>query len=101
MTDLEEVVWNAYVHDGRPPCGTHEETLTQHYLPLAARLATAMGRRLGDKYDNFAVLAAAYVGLVKAIRTFDPDSGEAFEGHASPTIRHAILDASRRGSFNT
>jgi RNA polymerase sigma-B factor len=65
-----------------PDPGTEAE-LVAHYLPLARRLALRFDGR-GEPLDD--LIQVAGLGLVAALRRFDPDYGTAFRGFASVTI---------------
>lgn len=59
-----------------------EDEIVRAYLPMARRLA---GRFNGHGADSDDLVQVANVGLVKAIRGFDPDRG-AFESYVKATI---------------
>jgi RNA polymerase sigma-B factor len=65
-----------------PDPGTEAE-LVAHYLPLARRLALRFDGR-GEPLDD--LIQVAGLGLVAALRRFDPDYGTTFRGFASVTI---------------
>ena len=67
------------------PCLTDEqERMVREYLPLAASLAMRYrGRSIA--YDD--LYQVACLGLVNAVRGFDPSRGVDFRGYAVPTIR--------------
>lgn len=59
------------------------DALIRRYLPLARSLATSF-RSTSEPYDD--LLQVATVGLLKAIRRFDPGRGIMFSSYATPTI---------------
>ena len=76
---------------------THtENALVQQYLPL---VRTSMGRlamTLPDHVDQDDLHSAGLVGLLQALRNYDPASGCSFESYARVRIRGAMLDELRR-----
>ena len=60
------------------------DTLVRRYLPLARSLAAPF-RATGEPFDD--LVQVATVGLLKAIRRFDPARGVMFSSYATPTIR--------------
>ena len=73
---LEEAYWRT--HDG----GLESELLA-HYLPMARRLAVRFSRR-GEPLDD--LFQVASLGLLAALRRFDPAKGVPFASFASVTI---------------
>ncbi|ARQ69463.1 SigB/SigF/SigG family RNA polymerase sigma factor [Streptomyces marincola] len=59
------------------------DEVVRAWLPMAERLARTYGDR-GESQEDLAQVAA--LGLVKAVRGFDPARGCAFESYAVPTI---------------
>lgn len=68
------------------------DALVTSCVPLARKIAGAMGRRIPLPQEDLE--SAAMLGLVQAARSYDPAQGS-FEGHASRRIRGAILDEAR------
>jgi RNA polymerase sigma-B factor len=66
-----------------PDDPTDVEVLMRRYLPLARRIASRY-RGTGEPFDD--LLQVAAVGLLKAIRRFDPGRGIMFSSYATPTI---------------
>jgi RNA polymerase sigma-B factor len=69
------------------PDGPERESLKQElaaaWLPMAHRLATRYRNR-GENLDDLRQVAA--MGLMKAVARYDPQSGNAFESYAVPTV---------------
>ncbi len=67
--------------------GARKEALRQQvveaWIPMAERLARQFRDR-GESLDDLEQVAA--LGLVKAVRRYDPDRGAAFESYAVPTV---------------
>jgi RNA polymerase sigma-B factor len=66
-----------------PDDPTDIEVVMRRYLPLARRMA-AHFRGTGEPFDD--LLQVAAVGLLKAIRRYDPERGIMFSSYATPTI---------------
>lgn len=69
-----------------PPCREREELYREvvcAWIPMADRLARKFRHR-GEALEDLEQVAA--VGLIKAVRHFDPQRGAAFESYAVPTI---------------
>lgn len=67
--------------------------LVESYLPLAEATAIKLSRRWSAAREDF--VSAAYLGLVKAARTFDTSRGVDFSTYARKQIRGAIAEAAR------
>lgn len=69
------------------PEGAEKEELRQRvveaWMPMAERLAQRFRNR-GESLEDLQQVAS--LGLVKAVRRYDPDRGSAFESFAVPTI---------------
>jgi RNA polymerase sigma-B factor len=59
------------------------DVLAQRFMPLARSVASRYGRN-GEPLDDLVQVAS--VGLIKAIKRFDPDRGLAFSSFAVPTM---------------
>lgn len=66
------------------------EILVQANIPLAKSIVKAYP---GNKLPPEDLLQEATVGLIKAVRTFDPAKGYAFSTHATTCINNAIKTA--------
>ncbi|MDT0442462.1 SigB/SigF/SigG family RNA polymerase sigma factor [Streptomyces johnsoniae] len=68
-------------------CGPERDSLRNEivraWMPMAARLARQYRNR-GENLEDLEQVAR--LGLVKAVRRYDPDLGTAFESYAVPTI---------------
>ncbi|WP_051222355.1 sigma-70 family RNA polymerase sigma factor [Conexibacter woesei] len=77
---LERRLFARYADPGDP---VDAEVLIRRYLPLARSLA-ARFRSSSEPFDD--LLQVAVLGLLKAIRRFDPHRGIMFSSYATPTI---------------
>ena len=76
---------------------THTENdLVQQYLPLVTAILGRLAMTLPDHVDHDDLQSAGLVGLLQAVRNYDPSSGNSFETYARVRIRGAMLDELRR-----
>jgi len=76
---------------------THTENdLVQQYLPLVSAILGRLAMTLPDHVDHDDLQSAGLVGLLQALRHFDPANGNSFETYARVRIRGAMLDELRR-----
>ena len=73
-----------------------ENALVEQYLPLVATVLGRLAMNLPDHVDQDDLRSAGLVGLLQAMRNFDPKSGTSFETYARVRIRGAMLDELRR-----
>lgn len=64
-------------------------------LPLVRRIAIKLHRRLPSQVELDELVGAGSLGLVDALRKFDPRKGVKLESYASHRIRGAMLDSLR------
>jgi RNA polymerase sigma-B factor len=77
---LERRLFARYADPGDP---IDADALVRRYLPLARSLARTF-HTTGEPFDD--LLQVAALGLLKAIRRFDPGRGIMFSSYATPTI---------------
>src|SRR6185437_10079570 len=76
---------------------THTENdLVQQYLPLVSAILGRLAMTLPDHVDHDDLQSAGLVGLLQALRNYDPGSGNSFETYARVRIRGVMLDELRR-----
>jgi len=76
---------------------THiENDLVEQYLPLVGAILGRLAMTLPDHVDHDDLRSAGLVGLLQALRNYDPSSGNSFETYARVRIRGAMLDELRR-----
>lgn len=73
-----------------------ENALVEQYLPLVATVLGRLAMTLPDHVDHDDLRSAGLVGLLQALRNFDPKSGTSFETYARVRVRGAMLDELRR-----
>jgi RNA polymerase sigma factor for flagellar operon FliA len=76
---------------------THtENALIQKYLPLVSSAVSRLAMSLPDHVDQDDLYSVGLVGLLQALRNYDPTCGAAFETYARMRVRGAMLDELRR-----
>jgi RNA polymerase sigma factor for flagellar operon FliA len=87
-----ETLWNTYLK-------THSvdarNRLVEHYMPIVAKLAEIMSRRLWPRVSADELQSAGCDGLIAAVTSFDPDRGVKFETYCRQRIVGAIRDWQR------
>jgi RNA polymerase sigma factor for flagellar operon FliA len=76
-----------------------ENELTLSLLGLVKRMAAHMSHSLPANIRREELASAGMLGLVEAVRRFDPARCESFVGYAALRIRGAMLDELRRGDI--
>ena len=69
--------------------------LLEKYLPLVRYIAERMLSKLPQNIDVETLQSAGVLGLLDAVRGFDPERGVKFETYCSTRIRGSILDELR------
>lgn len=87
-------VWKCYAKQGAG--GTIESEITERYLPLVRTVVGRIAMTLPAHVDAEDLYSSGLVGLLNAIRRYDPTSGTSFETYARVRIRGAVLDELRR-----
>jgi len=86
-------LWKRY-HQGAD--AQTENALVEQYLPLVAAIRGRLAMTLPDHVDADDLHSAGLVGLLQALRNYNPASGTSFETYARVRIRGAMLDELRR-----
>ncbi len=73
-----------------------ENALVEQYLPLVRTVVARLAMTLPDHVDQDDLNSAGLVGLLQALRNYDPTCGTSFETYARVRIRGAMLDELRR-----
>jgi RNA polymerase sigma factor for flagellar operon FliA len=74
------------------------EAVTRH-AELVRRIAHHLAARLPPSVEVDDLIQAGMVGLIEALKQFDPTAGASFETYASIRIRGAMIDEIRRGDW--
>jgi RNA polymerase sigma factor FliA len=78
------------------PGSEAEDVLVQENLPLVRQVVGRLAMSLPSHVDTDDLYSSGLVGLLNAVRQFDPDGGSTFESYARVRIRGAIFDELRR-----
>jgi RNA polymerase sigma factor for flagellar operon FliA len=87
-------LWRRYVKSG--PGGAAENELIEQYLPLVKAVVGRLAMTLPAHVNSDDLYSAGLVGLLNAVRRFNPKAGASFESYARVRIRGAVLDELRR-----
>lgn len=91
--DLAQV-WRSYATSGNGSAA--EGLLVEQHLGLVKTVVGRVAMSLPPHVDMEDLYSAGLVGLLNAIRRFNPHSGASFETYARVRIRGAVLDELRR-----
>jgi RNA polymerase sigma factor for flagellar operon FliA len=86
-------LWKHY-HKGGD--GRTENALVEQYLPLVRSVLGRLAMSLPEHVDHDDLNSAGLVGLLQALRNYDPACGNSFETYARLRVRGAMLDELRR-----
>ncbi len=78
------------------PGSVAEDELVREHLPLVKTLVGRIAITLPAHVESEDLYSAGLVGLLNAVRNFDPQAGSTFESYARVRIRGAIFDELRR-----
>jgi RNA polymerase sigma factor for flagellar operon FliA len=70
--------------------------MIQQHLPLVRQVVGRLAMSLPSHVDQDDLYSSGLVGLLNAVRNFDPKGGSTFESYARVRIRGAIFDELRR-----
>ncbi len=78
------------------PGSAAEDALVQKHLPLVRTVVGRLAMNLPSHVDPDDLYSSGLVGLLNAVRQFDPKGGSSFEAYARVRIRGAVFDELRR-----
>lgn len=78
------------------PGSRAEEEVVEQYLPLVKTVVGRLAMSLPPHVDPEDLYSSGLVGLLNAVRNYDPLAGSTFESYAKVRIRGAIFDELRR-----
>ena len=78
--------------------GSKDDLVVQH-VPLVKRIAYHLLGKLPDTVLIEDLIQAGMLGLLEAVKNFDPAQGASFETYAGIRIRGAMLDEVRRSDW--
>lgn len=73
-----------------------ENALVEKYLPLVSAVMGRLAMTLPDHVDQDDLYSVGLMGLLQALRNYDPTCGTSFETYARVRVRGAMLDELRR-----
>ena len=90
----QQELWRLYSRSG--PGSSLENSLVEEYLPLVKTVVGRLAMTLPSHVNSDDLYSAGLVGLLNAMRRFNPENGSSFETYARVRIRGAIFDELRR-----
>lgn len=78
------------------PGSTTEDELVQQHLSLVRQVVGRLAMSMPAHVDQDDLYSSGLVGLLNAVRNYDPQGGSTFESYARVRIRGAIFDELRR-----
>ena len=73
-----------------------ENALVQKYLPLVSAVVNRLAMTLPEHVDHDDLYSVGLIGLLQALRNYNPACGTSFETYARVRVRGAMLDELRR-----
>jgi RNA polymerase sigma factor FliA len=73
-----------------------ENALVEKYLSLVSSIAARLAMTLPEHVDQDDLYSSGLVGLLQALRNYDPTCGASFETYARTRVRGAMLDELRK-----
>src|SRR5207253_2259322 len=86
-------LWQRYHRKADAPA---ENALIERYLPLVRSALGRLAMTLPEHVDQDDLNSAGLIGLLQALRNYDPACGTSFETYARLRVRGAMLDELRR-----
>jgi RNA polymerase sigma factor for flagellar operon FliA len=86
--------WRAYA--GANSGAIDEKDLIERFLPLVRNVVDRIKLTLPQHIDADDLYSVGVMGLISAVRKYDPTQGNTFAGYAAMRIRGGILDELRR-----
>jgi RNA polymerase sigma factor for flagellar operon FliA len=78
------------------PGSSDEAELVEQFLPLVKTVVGRLAMSLPAHVDMDDLYSSGLVGLLNAVRHYQPEAGSSFESYARVRIRGAVLDELRR-----
>ena len=92
-----QALWKRYHQQGAQHADTEtENALVQKYMPLVSSVMSRLAMTLPEHVSQDDLYSAGLVGLLQALRNFDPACNTSFETYARVRVRGAMLDELRR-----
>lgn len=93
---MTQQLWRRYHHQKAGAKADAENALVQKYLPLVSAVVNRLAMTLPEHVDQGDLYSAGLVGLLQALRNYNPACGTSFETYARVRVRGAMLDELRR-----
>ena len=87
-------LWRRYAKSG--PGSVTENSIVEEHLPLVKAVVGRLAMTLPAHVNSDDLYSAGLVGLLNAVRRFNPKSGSSFANYARVRIRGAVFDELRR-----
>jgi len=93
---MAQELWQRY-HQQKAGAKTDtENALVQKYLPLVSAVVNRLAMTLPEHVDHDDLYSVGLIGLLQALRNYNPACGTSFETYARVRVRGAMLDELRR-----
>ncbi len=93
---MAQELWQRY-HQQKTDAKTEtENALVQRYLPLVSAVVNRLAMTLPEHVDHDDLYSVGLIGLLQALRNYNPTCGTSFETYARVRVRGAMLDELRR-----
>jgi RNA polymerase sigma factor FliA len=86
-------LWQRYHHQAD---ASVENALVERYLPLVTSVLGRLAMTLPEHVSHDDLRSVGLIGLLQALRNYDPTCGSSFETYARVRIRGSMLDELRR-----
>ena len=90
----QQELWRLYSRS--EPGSSMENSLVEEYIPLVKTVVGRLAMTLPSHVNSDDLYSAGLVGLLNAMRRFNPENGNSFETYARVRIRGAVFDELRR-----
>lgn len=87
-------VWRTY--QGAESSSLDEKALTERYLPLVRSVVDRIRMNLPPHIEAADLYSVGILGLIAAVKNYDPKQNNTFAAYASRRIRGSVLDELRR-----
>jgi len=93
---MAQELWKRYHQQQTGSKTDTENALVQKYLPLVSAVVNRLAMTLPDHVDHDDLYSVGLIGLLQALRNYNPNCGTSFETYARVRVRGAMLDELRR-----
>jgi RNA polymerase sigma factor for flagellar operon FliA len=93
---MAQELWQRYHQQKSTTRTDTENELVQKYLPLVSAVVNRLAMTLPEHVDHDDLYSVGLIGLLQALRNYNPACGTSFETYARVRVRGAMLDELRR-----